>query len=75
MDYCMTSLHKREREQAFQYYITDALKIIAENTAKYVGGPFIPTRFYDIMNPPPEAPKSADIISRIKNKMRGGAIS
>ena len=35
---------------AYRVYITDALKIISENSAKFAGGSMISARFYDIIN-------------------------
>lgn len=53
-------------------YITDALRIIAENTAKQVGGSYIKARYDEIVNPPKEETRSADeIIGNIRGKLGG----
>lgn len=71
VDYCITSLRNRNREKAFRIYVTDALKYIAENTAKFCGGTYMNNRFADLMAPPKKMPKSADIIAKIRKKMGG----
>lgn len=73
MDYCMALLRNQNRETAFMVYVTDALKAIAENTAKFAGGAYMQKRFADYLVPAAPPPKSADIIRRFKNKFEGGA--
>nr|DAI29740.1 MAG TPA: hypothetical protein [Caudoviricetes sp.] len=54
-------------------YITDSLKIIAENIANIGGGKTMSARYTDIINPKPVDDRTADeIISSIKNKLKGG---
>ena len=50
-------LHQQEREETYRYYLTDALKAIAENTANYMGfngmvtcGAQMKSRFYDLLH-------------------------
>lgn len=51
-------------------YITDALRTIAENTAKYAGGVYQKIRWIDLTNPPKEETRTADeIIEHIKKKL------
>lgn len=46
-------------------YITDALKIIAENTANFAGGKAMSTRYYDLIKKDePEATESAEEIKQ-----------
>ena len=72
MDYCMALFRRQNREMAFKVYVTDALKAIAENTAKFVGGNYMKHRFYDFFETP-EPPQSADAVKKqIKNKLKGG---
>lgn len=35
---------------AFRIYVTDALKLISENTAKFAGGSMMSTRFFEILD-------------------------
>lgn len=64
--------------KVYRIYVTDTLKLIAKNTARFGGGSAINSRYYDIITPMEDVPEesedvpeeSADeIISRIKNKL------
>lgn len=59
------------QDTAYRIYVTDCLKLIAENTAKFVGGSILNCRYYDLISPKNDVPEeSADeIISRMKNKL------
>lgn len=55
--------------KAYQFYVTDALRIIGENTAKYGGGGYIKERFADCVGKKPVDARSceeitADIVER-----------
>lgn len=43
-------------------YVTDALKAVAENTAKYAGGGYIKARYIEIIDPPPEETRTGEEI-------------
>ena len=48
------------------------LRTIGENTAKNVGGSYIPTRYFEIIDPPKEETRTPEeIIENIRNKLRG----
>lgn len=56
-------------EKTYRVYITDTLRIISENTAKYAGGGYIEKRYIDIIDPKPEDKRSgseiaADVIQK-----------
>lgn len=60
---------------AYQVYITDALKAMTENTAKYAGGSVLRKRFVTLLdeakNPVPVDDRSAEeIIARIRAKLK-----
>ena len=56
-------LKKQDREKAYRVYVTDALKIIAENTAKHASGSCMKARYFDVESPkPPETRTSDEII-------------
>ena len=59
------------QQEAYKIYVTDCLKLIAENTAKFGGGSVLNCRYYDLISPKKEVPEeSADeIISRMKSKL------
>ena len=65
-------LNRLEKEKTYKAYITDALKLIAENNAKRVQGGYIKSRYIDIVDPmPKETRTSEEIISNIKSKILG----
>ena len=61
---------ERILNKAYRVYVTDALKVIAENTAKFSGGGYLKTRYYDVINPRPEETRTPEeIVSSIKAKL------
>ena len=65
-----TILKKQFQEQAYRAYVTDALKAITENTAKYAGGSYMKGRYYDLENPKPAENRTGEeIVSQIKKKL------
>ena len=63
-------LKKQDQEKAYRVYVTDALKTITENTAKYAGGSYMKARYYDLENPKPaETRTGEEIISQMKAKI------
>lgn len=51
-------------------YVTDALKAVTENTAKYAGGGYIKARYIEIIDPPPEETRTGEeIIAQMKAKL------
>ena len=75
---------KRERElYAYRVYVTDALQMIAENTApqaaKYTGGKagrYLAKRWADLDKPaPPEETRTPEeVIEHMKAKLKGGGV-
>lgn len=62
-------LKKQSLETTYRAYVTDALKIIAENTAKYAGGSHPKVRYIDLVDPKPKDTRSgaeiaADVIKK-----------
>ena len=71
MRYVMARYENYQRELAYRIYITDALRSISENTAKFGGGGYMKVRFADIIMPQPEDDlTSEEIISHIREKLR-----
>lgn len=71
MRYCIAKFRKDNLDTTYRIYVTDALKIIAENTSKYAGGSYMKIRFSEIINPKPEETRTADeIITGITDKLR-----
>lgn len=48
-------------------YITDALKIIAENTANFAGGKSMSMRYYDLIKK--DEPNTSESAEEIKRRM------
>lgn len=46
----MAKVSAKNEELTYRIYITDALKVISENTAKFAGGSYIKNRYIDIVN-------------------------
>lgn len=71
MRYCVSRYRKDNLDTTYRIYVTDALKLIAENTSKYAGGGYLKIRFADIINPKPEETRTAgEIITSITDKLR-----
>lgn len=45
----MARAKERAKTEAYRIYVTDALRIVAKNTARYVGGNYIKARYADII--------------------------
>ena len=64
------SRYKREQEEkAYRVYVTDALRLTVENTAKFAGGNYIKARYIEIIEPKKQDNRTceeitADIIQR-----------
>ena len=65
----MARLNERSRNDAYRIYVTDALRIVAENTARYAGGNYIKARYADLIEPKKQDNRTceeitADVIAR-----------
>lgn len=57
---------KAQERKAYQVYVTDALKTIAENTANFAGGKTMSMRYYDLIKKQePEPTESAEDIKKM----------
>lgn len=70
MRYVIAQYRREQEDKAYRIYVTDALRLISENTASSVGGKYITARFADVIAPPKEEDNrtceeiTADIIAR-----------
>lgn len=60
---------EQQKDAAYRIYVTDALRIVGENTAQYVGGNYIKARYADIIEPKKQDNRTceeitADIVAR-----------
>ena len=66
----MSRIDEHNLQMAYRYYITDCLKMIAENTGKIAGGTSPKNRFYDLFRKPVvETRSQEEIIGNIKDKI------
>lgn len=73
MEYCIVSFRKQQEEMAWRVYVSDALKLVAENTERFAGGAHMSKRFFDFIKPQSsEQLTSSQVISNIRNKIGGG---
>lgn len=47
MRYAIARYKERSLELAYRVYVTDCLRTLTENTAKFAGGSYITARFFD----------------------------
>lgn len=70
MRYVIAQYRREQEDKAYRIYVTDALRLISENTASSVGGKYITARFADVIAPPKEEDNrtceeiTAEIIAR-----------
>ena len=55
-------LKKQAQEQDYREYVTDCLRQIAENTAKYAGGQYLVERWADKLKQKPREPRTGEQI-------------
>lgn len=65
----MARLNEKARNDAYRIYVTDALRIVAENMAKFASGNYIKARYADIIEPKKQDNRTceeitADIVAR-----------
>ena len=47
----MSKVKQQAKDTAYRVYVTDCLKLIAENTANISRGQYMKLRYYDIIHP------------------------
>lgn len=73
IQHCVALTSEKTKEKIFKIYITDALRAIAENTAKQYGGKVMNLRFADLISEEKheeKQPTEDEIISGLKAKLR-----
>lgn len=65
----MARLNEKAKTEAYRIYVTDALRLVAENTARYAGGNCIKARYIDVVEPKKQDNRTceeitADIVAR-----------
>ena len=71
-EYVFEAIKAYSKAEAYKVYVTDTLRLICENTAKFAGGMAPTIRYKDLITPPePEVKKSAEDIIAEVNKNAG----
>ena len=71
IDNYISYFNKIQRQKIYQMYVTDTLRLIAENSAKINGGSYIKARYIDLIEPAKEEKRTAEeIIDGMKEKLR-----
>ena len=71
MRYVKARKEQKTLEEAYRIYVTDCLKLMSENTARYAGGSNVSVRYYDLIKKPVvETRTSEEIIDGIKAKLK-----
>lgn len=69
IDHCVTEFERESKELSYKIYVTNALKMVAENMAKYSNGSYPMQTWAEIIKPKPVDTRTgneivADIISK-----------
>lgn len=73
IDHCVGFFQRRQEEQKYRIYITDALKAITDNTVRMYGGVSLKMRYADMIDTTPqkeETRTAEEVIDHIKEKMQ-----
>ena len=71
MRYVKAKAQQNALDKSYRIYVTDGLKMISENSAKYAGGTYLSTRYTDVIKKPvKETRTKEEIIKGIKDKLK-----
>ena len=71
IEHYIAFFRKEQHEKAYKCYVTDALRIITENTAKANGGRYLQARYAELIEPIKEEKRTAnEIVLDLKDKLR-----
>lgn len=76
LEYAKARMLEDLHAETYRVYVSDTLRIISENTARFGGGAYTKQRYYDVINPPKVDTRTgdeiaADIIKRAGLKVKG----
>lgn len=71
MQHCLMEHRERMKDRNRQIYITDALKLIAENTARMAKGQVLTKRYIELSEPPKRKKEETaeDILQKVRDSM------
>ena len=58
----MARINEREKTETYRIYVTDALRVVAENTARFASGNYIKARYADMIEPKKQDNRTGDEI-------------
>ena len=58
----MARLNEKAKTEAYRIYVTDALRVVAENTARFASGNYIKARYADMIEPKKQDNRTGDEI-------------
>ena len=58
----MARINERTKTEAYRIYVTDALRVVAENTARFASGNYIKSRYADVIEPKKQDNRTGDEI-------------
>ena len=70
-DVCIALYEQEKKNEYYREYVAECLRMISENTARKVGGVYMPVKFTDVISPkarPKQEPGQAT--ERIREKLR-----
>ena len=72
VEHCISALLQKREQKAYRVYVTDALKVIAENTSRFNGGATMNGRWFDLVDvskPKAKEQSQEEIINRLRHKL------
>ena len=72
MRYIEARIAEKREADIYRIYLTDCLQMIAENTSKFAGGRYIPTRFMDLITPQNKKnePSGSEIVAELTTRLK-----
>ena len=64
MRYAIACVKREQEEAAYRIYVTDALKLLTENTAKTGGGSYASKRWWEVLHQPPPDTRTGEQIAK-----------
>lgn len=69
IDHCISAFSKSQEEKAYRVYITDALKVISENTAGGESTKMMSTRWIELMDFKTDEPQDTESANEKADKI------
>ncbi len=71
-DVCISLFQKEQKEKAYKIYVTECLRMIAQNTAASVNGVYTEMSFYELTEGKRKPQVEAGVAAqKIRGKLRG----